>query len=250
MRHALRLSMACLAVGLTVAAFRLAKLAPPLAILAAVFCIFCAARLQNDWRDRFHDIKKGKTLASAHPRLFLLGVVASWGVCCMLVAAIAVQSAASALALAAIILAGVAYSETRGVPWLPICLSAGASAAPAFLPSAQGGIAPMLPLFGAAALLVFGREILKDMEDEEFDGGYKWTIPLAYGNQAARRLAISSIAGGCVVVATISPLAVAGVVLAAGGILLVWRNASPAVAMKWLDTGAALVIAALAAFPP
>lgn len=243
--------MACLAVGLTVAAFRLAKLEPPVIALAAVFCIACAARLQNDWRDRFHDRKKGKTLASAHPWAFVLGVLASWSVCCLLVAVIAVQSATLALVLAALALAGMIYSETRAVPWLPISLSAAASAAPALLPSAlQGGTVQMLPLFGAAALLVFGREILKDIEDEGVDGGYKWTIPLAYGNRTAKWLVVASVAGGCAVAAIISPLAIAGVALAVTGIVLVWRNAAPAATMRWLDAGAALVIIALAVFPP
>lgn len=251
MRHALRVSMACLAVGLAVAAFRVAQLAPPLASLGAVFGIACSARLQNDWRDRVHDINKGKTFASVHPRLFLLGLAASWGVCCLLVAVIAVQSPRLALILAALMLAGALYSETRRVPWLPICLSATASAAPAVLPLALGGdSARILPLVGAAGLLVFGREILKDIEDAGFDGGYKWTIPLAYGHRAARWLVISSIGAGCMVVAALSAPAVVGIVLAGIGLVLFWRNASPAATMKWLDAGAALAIIALAAFPP
>ena len=111
-------------------------------------------------------------------------------------------------------------------------------------------MAQMLPLFGAAALLVFGREILKDVEDEEIDGGYKWTIPLAYGNRAARmarhvvhrwrmrrRRNHFSFPPWRVLCSRVLALCWSG------GTLL-----PPP--MKWLDAGAALVIIALAAFPP
>ena len=250
MRLVLRTSMACLAVGLAASAFRLAKLPIPLSILAPVFFIFCAARLQNDWRDRYQDRKRGKTFASSHQRLFLLCLLSCWAVCCSLIVIVALHNVLSGLLLAAMALAGLLYSETREIPWLPISISAIASASPAFLPSTlEPNAERMLPLFAAAALLIFGREILKDLEDKRFDGDYKWTIPLAYGDQAAKRLAIASIAGACVAVATISPLAIGGVLVAGIGLTLFYRDTSPAATMNWLDMGAALVIATLVTFP-
>ncbi len=250
-RLALRMTMACLAVGLAVSAFRLARLQLSVLALASVFCIFCAARLQNDWRDRYQDVKRGKSFAFAHAKLFLLCLLSCWAVCCLLVGAVALQNGPLALLLAAMGLAGLLYSETRKLPWVPILISAITSASPAFLPSTlEPDMDRMLPLFAAAALYIFGREILKDLEDVRFDEDYKWTIPLAYGDRIARRLAVVSVAGACISVATISSLAVAGILAAAIGLVLFCRNISLGTTMNWLDAGAALVILALVAFPP
>jgi 4-hydroxybenzoate polyprenyltransferase len=247
----LRTSMACLAVGLTASACRLAELPVSLPMLASVFFLSCAARLQNDWRDRHQDIKRGKVFASSHQRLFLLCLLSCWAVCCLLIAVTAYHNGISALLLTTAALAGLLYSETRKVPWLPISLAAITSAGPTFLPSTlEPNAARMLPLFAAAALLIFGREILMDLRDKEYDGDYKWTIPLAYGDRAAKWLAIVSIAGACIAIVTISPLAIGGVLVAGKGLMLFYRNASPVTTMNWLDMGAALVIAALVTFPP
>lgn len=250
--QAMRLSMACLGVGLAAAAFRITALPLSAWALAAVFSICCAARLQNDWRDRYHDLKKQKTFACDHPLRQVLLVIFAWSVCCGLVGQIAVHNRATAILLAAMIMAGLLYSETRRIPWIPICLSALASASPAFLPStfAPGSGRTLLPLFAAAALLIFGREILKDLEDQQVDGGYKWTIPLAFGAKSASWLAVASVAVGCAVIATVSHLTFAGIAAVAVGIVVFCRNHSPTVTMKWLDAGAALVLGSLVALPP
>lgn len=237
--------------GLAATAYRLTKLPVPAWTLAAVLCIACATRLQNDWRDRYHDLQKGKTLASAHPKPFMATVLSFWAVCSLLVTTIAIQNRTSALLLVALALAGLLYSEARRIPWAPILLSAIASASPAFLPSAlEADVGRLLPLFAVAALLIFGREILKDLEDKTFDAGYKWTIPLAYGYRTAKWLAIASIAGACGIAATISPLAIAGILAAGTGLVLCSRDSAPATTMNCLDAGAALVIGALLLFPP
>ena len=243
--------MACLAVGLAATAYRLTKLPMSAWTLAAVLCISCATRLQNDWRDRYHDLQKGKTFAWAYPKLFVVTVLSFWTVCTLLLATIALRNRTSALLLVAAAIAGLLYSETRRIPWAPILLSAIASASPAFLPSTlKPEVGRLLPLFAVAVLLIFGREILKDVEDKKFDAGYKWTIPLAYGCRAARWLATASVAGACVVAATISPLACVGILAAGAGLVLFWRDSAPATTMNCLDTGAALVIGALLIFPP
>jgi 4-hydroxybenzoate polyprenyltransferase len=251
MIKALRVSMACLAVGLAVTAYRLERLPLSLSTLAAVFCITCATMLQNDWRDRYHDIKKGKSFASDHPRIFLLFLLSVWCACCLSVGVIALQNGTLALLLAAMALAGLVYSETRKIPWTPVFLTAVTSASPALLPATVAAdAAPALRLFAAAALLIFGREILKDLADKPFDDGHKWTIPLAYGNRTAKWLAIVSVIGGCLVAALISPLAIAGILPAGMGAVLSRRNLSLATAKRWLDVGTALALLVLAGFPP
>jgi 4-hydroxybenzoate polyprenyltransferase len=248
---ALRGSMAYLGVGLVVCAFRIANVPLSFSILAAVFCVFCVARLQNDWRDRHHDVGKGKFFASERPGMFLVGLAAAWALCCALIAITALEHWQAALLLCGMALAALVYSETRRLQWVPILLSALTSASPVLLPATvMRGADPMLPLFAAVVLLIFGREILKDLEDRRIDGGYKWTIPLAYGDRAAKRLAIASVAGAAILAAAVSPLGIAGVALAGVGLVLILRDTAPADAMKWLDAGAALVIGALVIFPP
>jgi 4-hydroxybenzoate polyprenyltransferase len=248
---ALRGSMAYLGVGLVVCAFRIANVPLSFSVLAAVFCVFCVARLQNDWRDRYHDVGKGKLFASERPRMFLFVLVAAWAICCALIAITAVGHWPAALLLCGMALAALLYSETRRLRWVPISLSALTSASPVLLPATVvRGTDPMLSLFAAVALLIFGREILKDLEDRRIDAGYKWTIPLAYGDRTAKWLAIASVAGAAALAAAVSPLGIAGVCIAAVGLVLVSRDTAPADAMKWLDAGAAFVIGALVIFPP
>ena len=238
MRMASRATMAFLAVGLAVSAFRLAKLQLSLATLASVFCIFCVARLQNDWRDRYQDIKKEKKFASSYAKLFLLYLLLCWAVCCLLIGMVALQNKMSTLLLVAMALVGLFYSETRKIPWLPISLSAITSASPAFLPLPLEPDAARMLLFVAATLLIFGREILKDLEDKKFDEDYKWTIPLAYGDRTAKWLVIVSVAGACVFAAAISPLTIPGILVASIGLVLFCRSIPPATTMNWLDAGA------------
>jgi hypothetical protein len=88
------------------------------------------------------------------------------------------------------------------------------------------------------------------LRDKNFDKNYKWTIPVAYGDRAAKGLAITSIVGAFIAVVTISSLVIGGVLVAGVGLILFYRDTSLATTTNWLDTGAALVIVALVAFPP
>jgi 4-hydroxybenzoate polyprenyltransferase len=245
--HALRLAMGCLAaIALAMSAFRLTEHKPSLLVLAALFCIVGATRLQNDWRDRYHDIGKGKALACSRPRLFAGCVLGLWALCCVLIGVVALQSGMTALLLGAMGLIGLVYSEARRIPWAPILLCSITAASPAFLPATlDQGLNRTLPLFVAAALLIFGREILKDFEDKKIDENYKWTIPLAYGERTAKWLVGMSVSGACIVVATITPWAIAGTVIMAAGLVLLRRDVSPQRAANWVDVGAAFAVAAL-----
>jgi 4-hydroxybenzoate polyprenyltransferase len=250
MRLVLRARMAWLGVGLAACAFRVASLPLPLSALVPVFCIFTATRLQNDWRDRNHDLKKGKRFASGHPGLFLGLVFSSWALCGLLIVIAALQNRMLALLLLLMVLEGLIYSETRRVPWLPISISVLLSASPAFFPATlTSDVNRMLPLFAVAALFIFGREMLKDLEDSAIDAGYKWTIPVAYGERTAKWLAIGSIVAACAVAATISPWTLGGSIVAVMGLFLFSRDSPLSTTMNWLDIGAALVVVTLVMFP-
>lgn len=241
-----RVFMACLAVALAATAFRIAGVALPPVVVPAVFAIACVARLQNDWRDRRHDRRKGRHAAWARPGAFLACLLGVWAVCCALIAVAAVQNLWLGALLAAMALAALLYSEIRRIPWAPLATAAVTSAAPAVLPVAlHAGDSRPFVLAAAAGLLIAAREILKDIEDCRIDPGYKWTVPVALGETAGRRLACAGVMAGGALAVVVAPLAaLAAPAFLVGGRRLLMGAAPPPV-MACLDAGAVVALAAL-----
>lgn len=245
----LRLSVCILAGLLASAGFILARQAISWTAVAAVFFIAVSAMLQNDWRDRFHDVRKGRTLAYERPRAFFALLAAFWAASAGAVALVAVREPRVALGLAALAFAGIVYSETRRLPLVPIAIVSLTSAAPAILPAAGGASAGRLwPLFAATALVIFAREVMKDLDDRAIDGGYKWTLPLALGERRARQLAAGAVFGGLAAAASVSPLVWPGAVLVGVASIALVRGTDALKVRNCLDTGMALVILGLVAF--
>jgi 4-hydroxybenzoate polyprenyltransferase len=147
-----------------------------------VTVIACATMVQNDWRDRTHDRKKGKLLASDRPNHFFLWTLMLW----LIAIAIVVYGSSSnprfgILPILAIV-AGMVYSETRHITLLPLLFAALISAAPILFPIFLGFSSPLLVwLFVATATIILSREIIKDIDDVIIDRGYKKTLPLLVG---------------------------------------------------------------------
>ena len=245
----MRLSVCVLASFLAITGFALAGTSISWVAVVAVFFIASATMLQNDWRDRFHDVRKGKVLACKHQGAFFTLLSAFWAVCVGLIALAAVHDTSIGVALAILAVAGVVYSETRMVPLVPIALVSLASACPALLPLAAGANSEKLwPLFLSATLIVFAREITKDLDDKKIDGGYKWTIPLVLGEQRSRILAAVTIVAGLVAVAKVSLMILPAASLAVIAAVALVRGAEPSTSRKYLDSGMALVIIILITF--
>lgn len=205
-----------------------------------------AAMAQNDWRDRFNDGKKGKTLALFESKRFLLLVVGLWLMSVLLTAIVWRLSIWAAVLLSGLIAIGLLYSEFRRVPMFPNMLVATASASLALFPVAlQRNTPNAWPLFLATFLAIFGREILKDLEDLDTDGNHKWTLPLKFGEPKSRIMAAGIIAGAAVVCMTISPATIVGVLLLflSSGSLLFEKRIK--VAKTLLDSGMLVVILSL-----
>ena len=100
----------------------------------------------------------------------------------------------------------------------------------------------------SATLVIFAREITKDLDDKQIDGGYKWTIPLAFGEQRSRILAAVVIVAGFVAAAKVSLMILPAASLTFVGVVLLVRGASPRMSRKFFDAGMALVILTLIAF--
>jgi 4-hydroxybenzoate polyprenyltransferase len=117
--------MCLLAALLTVAAFHLADLPTSWLVVATIFFIACSSMLQNDWRDRYHDDQKGKDIALRYPRKFLSLVSIFWIIVGGCIVLSFMQNFHTGLALVAIALIGLIYSEVRKIPllWFLQCKS-------------------------------------------------------------------------------------------------------------------------------
>ena len=245
----LRLSVCILASFLAITGFTLAGTDISWVTVAAVFFGTSATMLQNDWRDRFHDVRKGKMLAYQHPGKFLALLSAFGLVSGGLIALAAVHDTSVGIALAILAVAGILYSETRMIPFVPIVLVSLASASPAALPLATGTSSEKLwLLFLSATLVVFAREVTKDLDDKHIDGGYKWTIPLAFGEQRSRILAAVVVVAGLVAAAKVSLAILPAASLAVIAAVALVRGVKPSTSRKYLDAGMALVILTLITF--
>lgn len=245
----LRLSVCVLASFLAITGFTLAGTGISWVAVMAVFFGTSATMLQNDWRDRFHDIRKGKVLAYQHAGKFLTLLLTFWLVSGGLIALAAVHDTSVGIALAILAVAGVVYSETRMIPFVPIVLVSLVSASPAALPLAAGANSEKLwLLFLSATLVVFAREITKDLDDKRIDGGYKWTIPLAIGEQRSRILAAVVVVAGLAAAAKVSLAILPAASLTVIAAVALVRGAEPSTSRKYIDAGMALVILTLITF--
>ena len=81
----IRLPECLLVVALGFIGFKYARISFDGLTLIALFFIIAVTMLQNDWRDRLHDIDKGKTFAHKKPILFLCWLIFFWVTCCTLI---------------------------------------------------------------------------------------------------------------------------------------------------------------------
>lgn len=174
--------------GHSLAAYGWEKLMP---LSLVVACGVALAMVCNDWSDRFHDRQKGKWSAFNNPDLYerygmsiglllacFIGMVSDnpkWLWPCMFLLVTSIQ-----------------YTQTYRVPFLSNLLVAVTSAVPTLFcltdPLCQNtGRAWML--FGLVTIVIFAREILKDIEDMHIDSGYKWSVPVTWGDAFARKIA-------------------------------------------------------------
>ena len=239
----LRLPVCLLSSLLTIASFRLGKVNIPWLVVTAVFFIACSTMLQNDWRDRRHDSRKGKMLALQYPQLFLGLLLVFWITTGCLIFAAAIESSGIEVILVVMALAGLIYSEIRRIPIASIVLVALTSGSPALLSIMTGASRNQMGLlFLSTALVIFGREITKDLDDERIDSGYKWTIPLAIGSKWAKIVAIVAILAGLAVATQISPMVLPSMLFATVGVIMLACNFQPKITRTWLDVGIAIII--------
>lgn len=247
----LRPTTALLAAIFTIAAFRVAHQPIPWIAVIAIMVLASTAMLTNDWRDRYHDVLKGKVLPVEYPRRFIILLSCAWSISAMLIGfSFLLHGIKIGIVLTIIAVACQMYSETRNIVLLPCTFVALVAASPTLLPVTLGApVSDILPLFLFAFFVVFGREILKDIEDMGIDRGYKWTFPIAIGRFWSGIIAIATIGVGLVFAARASLLTIPGIGVALLQIIVLSRAGEykPKISRSTLDIGLAIIMFALIA---
>lgn len=185
---------------LTLVGFHIGRIEISWLVVCTVMLITCASMLQNDWRDRYHDIRKGKLLVTAHLKTFLIVLVTFWISTLFLILWVCQWNIMAGLILVAMALSGLIYSEVRKIPLLPLLLVVATFSSSSLLSLAMGGDSYRVTLlFISSVLIVSGREIMTDIRDVEIDRGYKATLPILLGIPKAKFLACTLIIVGSIV---------------------------------------------------
>lgn len=240
---ALRLPICILAGLLAIIGFRLSNFPISwMAVIAVVF-ISCSIMLQNDWRDRYHDILKGKILASSRPRAFLSFLLIFWIISLILIIIVAMDNIYISGGLVVMVFIGLVYSELRRVP-MASNISVAIMFSVPVLSAALGNIdnQRMWLFFLSAALMLFGREVSKDIDDATIDNDYKWTIPLAIGKKKAKSITALTTLSGYIIVSAIFPLILCGAPFLIISTVSLFSQNNLRVSRVYMDIGIAIAM--------
>jgi 4-hydroxybenzoate polyprenyltransferase len=192
-----------LAVPMTLLGFRLvgqnALQGLPYALV--VFAIYSATIVWNDYCDKDVDFRKGKTFAHDHAHNFL-----NYSICWWVVAIAAdcylwqTHGAAAGLLVFGLTSLGLFYTQAQKNVFTKNGTVTIWSSSLLFFPLTKGYSAtPKLWwLLLVAALVNCGREVFKDLEDEEYDKGSKGTLPKLIGRENASQCAGLMVSAGSI----------------------------------------------------
>lgn len=224
------------------------------------FLVATFAMLHNDYVDRVNDLKKGKTFAFENATTLRIVLILGWvGIWLLaLFPLIAYKKL-----LLPVILISMIYSYTRKIPYLPNFLVAFASASPLLF--ANNVTIPLISsaanslMFFAIFSCIFGREIIKDIEDAEIDVGWKYTaVSRGWATKnTEQQFAAKTVGGGvglCIyaTILRISEGSVISIVLYViamcfcyYGSLMLYTKDTPDLGKKMFDRGMLLVLLSL-----
>jgi 4-hydroxybenzoate polyprenyltransferase len=239
---ALRLPECSLVVFLSFLSFKISNTPISFLLLISLFFITASTMLQNGWRDRQHDIKKGKTIHKEKPSFFILWLFIFWLTSSLLSVSVFYSQHLTGCILFAMIAVGLLYSEARHIPFLSIFLVTITVASVTLLPmgfSATGR--ELLPLFLVVIFLMFGRENLHDIADMTADTSYKKTIPIIFGDYTARIISVITLIIGSIIALVINPVSIFGSVFILLGILQIPKEQNLIKVRQKIDTGLVLI---------
>ncbi len=227
----LRLPECILVVILGLIGFKFASIHPNIQTLVALFFVIAVTMLQNDWRDRVHDINKRKTFAHEKPVIFLSWLILFWIVCGIQIIMLSYNFPATSFLLLGMAFVGLIYSEARHIHLLSVFLVTFTVASSELIPVTFGAkLSTVLGLLITTSLIIFGRETLHDIADTDVDKGYKKTLPLYIGNKSTRIISLIALIIGCCFAVIISPISLIGSVFILWGLTKVMKDES----LKWV----------------
>ena len=105
--------------------------------------------------------------------------------------------------------AGINYKASYKYPLMPGIFVAYAAAWPLLIVHVKQTSTQHFLLIFATILLVFGREVIKDIDDMQIDEGYKWTLPVKIGERLSRFVVAVLYSGAFLLVVGITPYVLA-----------------------------------------
>jgi len=245
---ALRLPIVFLAGLLCLVSFKISQIQHSV-FLPIIFTILLAGTcmVQNDWRDRKHDALKGKCFASKNEIPFLAFLLVLWSVTIVLAFVLMREQAEFGWLAMAGIFSGLVYSETRKIPLAPALLVGLTSASPTLFPATIAYSPIVLLLFLSTTLLIFGREIIKDLDDLDYDKGYKWTLPIYVGSIRAKAIAGVFVLLASVLSVTLSLNTILGAIPIIVSVVYLLTDSDHKAAKKLIDIGVLLTLVSLLA---
>ncbi len=154
---ALRLHISVLAGLLAVASQKICKQEVNVSIAVFVATAAAATMVHNDWRDRFHDLRKGKSFALTHAPFFLYFVVILWMLAGGQTVFLWKTKTFFGILSVAIMALGMIYSETRKMPFVPGLVVAIASASPSLYSLSRSTVALPIAIFTFVTAIGFCR---------------------------------------------------------------------------------------------
>lgn len=179
------------AVAAAVLGFRLATFEwlPALLGAASFAAVTGSIMAFNDLVDREHDTKKNKLFAWRHTWILGRWWALLTGLICIILAVTALQNVSMAVYIGTVWMVGLAYSARPVRRWciLQPMMVAACSVSPLFLGSIYHQLLtfPVLMTAATFASIIIMREVVKDIQDQDCDTGYKTTIPVHFGHPVA-----------------------------------------------------------------
>lgn len=186
---ALRLPICVLAGFLTIVGFKITNhyichwWLPALTVLT----IACSTMTWNDYRDREQDLLKGKDFVYKNSGSFLVFAILLWCLSIIITVVLMLIKIQFGLLALGMIIMGFMYSERwiRKICYLPNATVALTSASPLMFPATIGkyNYPELWIIFIIVILVIYAREICKDLDDIKTDILYKWTLPQSIGRE-------------------------------------------------------------------
>ncbi len=145
-------------------------------LVVLVFFVAAGTMVQNDYLDRYHDLNKGKRFAFDNARSFKISLHILWSFLILSGAVVLLYSVGQGILLLAVVVIGIFYTHTRKVLLLSAITTSATSSSPVLFAYMTSGSSSCLIVFFSVFLVIFGREMIKDIEDCLIDIGYKKTL--------------------------------------------------------------------------